>query len=160
MLVGWVTYLLEGWTLNWAWWRMILLTYRYLHVLLKPLWVDLVTVYLFTSWSFLYFIWWLLKEPFVCVKEKIYSKKCQIQLCNGRILKTSVITICLRELLLYRPHNKCRNDLSSFPLKPSINPPYILMIIFTIEKLINKKIKFCRFCNWVIYEHPYKLSIK
>ena len=128
MLVGWVTYLLEGWTLNWAWWRMILLTYRYLHVLLKPLWVDLVTVYLFTSWLFLYFIWWLLKETFVCVKEKIYSKKCQIQLCNGRILKTSVTTICLRELLLYCQHNKCRNDLSSFPSKPSINPPYILMI--------------------------------
>ena len=52
---------------------------------------------------FFYFIWWLLKEPFVCVKENIYSKK--VQLCNGRILKTCVITICLRELLLYCQHN-------------------------------------------------------
>jgi len=69
---------------------------------------------------------------FVCVKEKIYSKKCQIQLCNGRILKTSEITICLRKLLLYCQYNKCRNVLSSFPSKPSINPSYILMI----------------FCNW------------
>ena len=55
-------------------------------------------------------------------------KKCQVQLCNGRILKTSVITICLGELLPYCQHNTCRNDLSSFPSKPSINPSYILTI--------------------------------
>ena len=47
-----------------------------LPVWLKPFWVDLTTVHLIYCshvGHFFYFIWWLLKEPFVCVNEKIYS---------------------------------------------------------------------------------------
>ena len=51
---------------------------------------------------FFYFTWWLLKEPFVCVKGKIYSKNVY---CKDPLIKTCVITICLRELLLYCQHD-------------------------------------------------------
>ena len=37
------------------------------HVLLKPLWVDLVTVYLFTSWLFLYLFHLMAPKGTVCL---------------------------------------------------------------------------------------------
>ena len=42
----------------------------------------------------------------VCLCEgEDLLKKWEVQLCNGRILKTCVITISLRELLQYCQHN-------------------------------------------------------